>query len=82
MLRAMVRRRRRRRIKKQKKPYKVIENRVEAIKFAIANAKKNDIIILAGKGHETYQEINGVKYHLGEREEVAAHLQELRNQNG
>jgi UDP-N-acetylmuramoyl-L-alanyl-D-glutamate--2,6-diaminopimelate ligase len=36
--------------------------------------KKDDIIVLAGKGHETYQEINGVKYHLDEREEVAAYL--------
>ena len=42
-------------------------------------AEKDDIIILAGKGHETYQEINGVKYHLDEREEVAAYLNEKRN---
>ena len=40
-------------------------------------AKKDDIIVLAGKGHETYQEINNVKYHLDEREEVAAHLAEM-----
>jgi UDP-N-acetylmuramoyl-L-alanyl-D-glutamate--2,6-diaminopimelate ligase len=31
-------------------------------------ANKNDIIVLAGKGHETYQEINGVKHHYDERE--------------
>ena len=55
----------------------VIENRVEAIHHAMDIAEKDDIIILAGKGHETYQEINGVKYHLDEREEVAAHLLEL-----
>ena len=42
-------------------------------------AEKDDIIVLAGKGHETYQDIGGHKYHLDEREEVAAHLQELRN---
>ena len=41
-------------------------------------AGKNDIIILAGKGHETYQEINGVRHHLDEREEVAAYLMETR----
>ena len=41
-------------------------------------AQKNDIIILAGKGHERYQEINGVKYHLDEREVVAAYLEETR----
>ena len=41
-------------------------------------AGKDDMIVLAGKGHETYQEICGVKYHLDEREEVAAHLKEVR----
>lgn len=45
-------------------------------------AEKDDIIVLAGKGHETYQDIGGRKLHLDEREEVAAHLLELRNQNG
>ena len=64
-------------VKKHKKPYKVIENRVEAIKFAIANAKKNDIIILAGKGHETYQILNTGTIHLDEREVVTDVLKEL-----
>jgi UDP-N-acetylmuramoyl-L-alanyl-D-glutamate--2,6-diaminopimelate ligase len=41
-------------------------------------AEKDDIIILAGKGHETYQEIHGVKHHLDEREEVSLHLKETR----
>ena len=41
-------------------------------------AGKGDMIVLAGKGHETYQEINGVKYHLDEREEVARYLMETR----
>ena len=58
--------------------YKVVCNRREAIQYAMDIAEKDDIIILAGKGHETYQEIHGVKYHLDEREEVAAHLSELR----
>ena len=58
--------------------YKVVTNRREAIQYAMDIAEKDDIIILAGKGHETYQEIHGVKYHLDEREEVAAHLPELR----
>ncbi len=49
----------------------VIENRIEAIHYAMDIAEKDDIIVLAGKGHETYQEINGVKNHLDEREEVA-----------
>ena len=59
--------------------YKVVSDRRKAIRYAMDIAKKDDIIILAGKGHETYQEINGVKHHLDEREEVAAHLSELRN---
>ena len=56
--------------------YVVIENRVDAIHHAMDIAGKNDIIVLAGKGHETYQEIHGVKHHLDEREVVAAYLQE------
>ena len=61
-----------------KNNYKVIENRVKAIHYAMDIAEKNDIIILAGKGHETYQEICGVKHHLDEREVVAAYLEETR----
>ena len=57
--------------------YKVVEDRRKAIRYAMDIAEKDDIIILAGKGHETYQEINGVKHHLDEREEVAAHLLEM-----
>lgn len=62
-----------------KNNYEVLENRPKAIQHAMDIAKKNDIIILAGKGHETYQEICGVKHHLDEREVVAAYLQEKRN---
>ena len=62
--------------------YTVIEDRRKAIRYAMDIAKKDDIIVLAGKGHETYQEIDGVKHHLDEREEVAAHLKELREENG
>ena len=57
--------------------YYVVPERRLAIRYAMDIAQKDDIIILAGKGHETYQEINGVKHHLDEREEVAQHLQEL-----
>ena len=59
--------------------YIIIEDRRAAIRYAMDIAKKDDIIVLAGKGHETYQDIGGHKYHLDEREEVAAHLEELRN---
>lgn len=56
----------------------VIENRPKAIQYAMDIAKKDDIIVLAGKGHETYQEIMGVKHHLDEREVVASYLSEMR----
>ena len=54
-------------IKKTKGNYKVIVDRKEAIKEAIQMATKRDIVVLAGKGHEPYQEINGVKYPFDER---------------
>ena len=63
----------------EKKNYKVIENRPQAIGYAMDIAGKNDIIVLAGKGHETYQEIHGVKHHLDEREVVQQYLKETRN---
>ena len=66
-------------VKEEDGEYIVVEDRRRAIRYAMDIAKKDDIIILAGKGHETYQEINGVKHHLDEREEVAAHLRELEN---
>ena len=62
----------------EKNHYCVIENRIKAIHHAMDIAQKNDIIVLAGKGHETYQEICGVKHHLDEREVVAAYLAETR----
>ena len=65
-------------IDSDKNNYEIIENRPAAIRHAMDIAQKNDIIILAGKGHETYQEINGVKHHLDEREVVAAYLEEMR----
>ena len=46
----------------QRKKVQMIENRLEAIKQACQIAQNEDIILLAGKGHETYQEIKGVKY--------------------
>ncbi len=54
-------------MKKTKGKYKVIVDRTEAIREAIKMATKRDIIVLAGKGHEPYQEINGVKYPYDER---------------
>ncbi len=57
-----------------KNNYEVIENRIQAIGRAMDIGEKDDIIVLAGKGHETYQEICGVKHHLDEREVVAEFL--------
>lgn len=54
-------------MKKTKGKYTVIVDRTEAIKEAIKMATKRDIIVLAGKGHEPYQEINGEKYPFDER---------------
>ena len=54
-------------MKKTKGKYICIVDRIEAIKYAIKMANKNDIIVLAGKGHEPYQEINGVKHPFDER---------------
>lgn len=61
-------------IPKDQTPTTVIENRRQAIRWAMDNAQAGDVIVLAGKGHETYQEIGHEKFHLDEREEVAAHL--------
>ena len=57
-------------IKNTKAQYKVIVDREEAIKYAISIANKNDMIVLSGKGHENYEEINGKKYPFDERKIV------------
>ncbi|MBR6027657.1 MAG: UDP-N-acetylmuramoyl-L-alanyl-D-glutamate--2,6-diaminopimelate ligase [Clostridia bacterium] len=65
-------------IKPTGKPYVVIENRREAIRHALTMAKDGDVIVLAGKGHETYQEIAGVRHPFDEKVVVAELLQEMR----
>ena len=47
--------------------FEVIENREKAIHHAISMAEPQDVILIAGKGHETYQEINGVRHDFDER---------------
>ena len=47
-----------------------ITDRREAIKAAVMLAEKGDVVLLAGKGHEPYQEIKGVKHHFDDREEL------------
>ena len=58
--------------------YVVIQNRREAIKYALTHARPDDVIVLAGKGHETYQEIKGIKYPFDEKVVVAELLDEMR----
>ncbi|MGN1377378.1 MAG: UDP-N-acetylmuramoyl-L-alanyl-D-glutamate--2,6-diaminopimelate ligase [Dorea sp.] len=57
--------------------YIAICDRKEAIKYAIEHGQPGDVIILAGKGHETYQEIKGVKYDMDERVLIQEVLEEL-----
>jgi UDP-N-acetylmuramoyl-L-alanyl-D-glutamate--2,6-diaminopimelate ligase len=52
------------------KKTKVIEDRHEAIREAVKNANAEDIVLVAGKGHENYQEIKGVKHHFDDKEEL------------
>ena len=61
-------------LKDKSTPYTVVENRVEAIHWAIAHAQPGDTILLAGKGHETYQILADETIHLDEREVVAEAL--------
>jgi UDP-N-acetylmuramoyl-L-alanyl-D-glutamate--2,6-diaminopimelate ligase len=65
-------------VKEPKSKYTVIEDRVQAIHYAIDKHHPNDVIILAGKGHETYQIIGREKRHMDEREIVADYLKEQR----
>ena len=65
-------------IKPTGKPYEVIENRREAIRRALSMGEEGDIIVLAGKGHETYQEIQGVRYPFDEKVVVRELLEEMK----
>ena len=53
----------------------VVVDRREAIRYALDLAQPGDVVVLMGKGHETYQEVRGVKLHLDEREEIAAYFE-------
>lgn len=57
--------------KEQMKKVLAIVDRHEAIKTACMMAKKGDVILIAGKGHENYQDVKGVKHHFDDKEEVA-----------
>ena len=57
-------------IEKYNGKYITIDDRKEAIYYALDNAEDGDIIVMLGKGHETYQEIKGVRYHFSEEEVI------------
>ncbi len=57
-------------MKKTGTPYVSITDRREAIGYALGMMKEDDILVIAGKGHENYQEINGVKHHFDDKEIV------------
>lgn len=63
-----------------KTPREVICDRREAIQWALRHARRNDTLVLMGKGHETYQEICHIKHHLDEREEVQKYFSEKAKQ--
>lgn len=66
-------------VKKSGCTYVKIEQRREAIRYALQNAQESDVIVIAGKGHETYQEINGVKHHFDDKETVMELLATLKS---
>jgi UDP-N-acetylmuramoyl-L-alanyl-D-glutamate--2,6-diaminopimelate ligase len=61
-------------------PYLLISDRREAIQTAIAKAKAGDVVIIAGKGHETYQIIGEEKFHFDDREIALEALEKLKNE--
>ena len=61
----------------KKDNYEIIKNRKEAIKRAIEIAGKGDVVVVAGKGHEDYQELKDKKIHFDEREVIAEIIKEL-----
>lgn len=65
-------------MKKANGQYVMIVDRAEAVKYAIQNAEYGDVIVVAGKGHEDYQIIGDVKYHMDDRELIEDAKRELK----
>lgn len=65
-------------VRKHDTPYEVIENRRDAIEYAVRSARKDDVVVLAGKGHETYQILNTGTIHFDEREVLAEIFEKLK----
>jgi UDP-N-acetylmuramoyl-L-alanyl-D-glutamate--2,6-diaminopimelate ligase len=68
-------------VKKGPGDYVAIIDRKEAIRYCIDHAKEGDVIVLAGKGHEDYQEIKGKKYKMDERDLIREILEENKGSN-
>ena len=64
-------------VKKADGKYIMIEDRSQAIRYAMEHAQEGDVIVIAGKGHEDYQEICGVKHHFSDREVVEQQAAQL-----
>ena len=64
-------------IEKTEGKYVEIRDRREAVRYALFHARKGDVILLAGKGHEDYQEIKGIRYHMDDHEIVRETMKEL-----
>ena len=62
-------------------PYYYEPDRFKAIKWALEHCEKGDVLLLAGKGHEDYQEIKGVKYDMDERVLIAEVVKESKREN-
>lgn len=62
-------------------PHTVVADRFEAIRCALRTAREGDCIVIAGKGHETYQEVNGVRHHFNDKEIVEQLYSEIKKKS-
>ncbi|BED91870.1 MAG: UDP-N-acetylmuramoyl-L-alanyl-D-glutamate--2,6-diaminopimelate ligase [Candidatus Improbicoccus pseudotrichonymphae] len=68
-------------IKKTKGKYKIIKDRAKAIEYCMKNARSGDVIVLCGKGHENYQEIENKRYYFNEKEIILSYRARSEQQN-
>jgi UDP-N-acetylmuramoyl-L-alanyl-D-glutamate--2,6-diaminopimelate ligase len=59
-------------------PHTVIADRREAIRKALKIARAGDCVVVAGKGHESYQEVKGVRHHFDDKEEIVKAYKEIK----
>jgi len=68
-------------VKEKGVDFRIISDRREAIYRAVAAAQQNDVVIIAGKGHENYQIVSGNKFHFDDREVATEALQRRNEEN-